>query len=150
MTFAAALAGSLVWFGLAVLIIRQYQRAREIKAEQAALDRARAMIMPKVAIRHGTGHHIIPSAEWPKPYVRPSCYHYAVSPVRLVKTGELVAGICLDCNAEIGPELVPVRARAVRYVSDTIGMIILPVESLKKKIEAAIESGAFTINDKGL
>lgn len=150
MTFAAALAGSLIWFSLAVLIIRQYQRAREIKAEQVALDRARAAIMPKVTVRYRAGHHVIPSAEWPKPYVRPSCYHFAVSPVRLVKTGELVAGICLDCNAEIGPELVPVRARAVRYVSDTIGMIILPVETLKKKVEATIETGAFTINDKGL
>jgi hypothetical protein len=148
MTAAASLAAAfvaIVMVGGALKALFDWAQEDIRKAREADLNAA----VKKIAARRG-GHQIIPSAQWPKPYVKPSCYHYAVSPVRLVKTGELVAGICLDCNAEIGPELVPVRARAIRYVTDVQGMMIYSVETSRKRVESAIESGAFTINEKGL
>jgi hypothetical protein len=93
--------------------------------------------------RHG--QRVVPSAEWPKPYQRPDCYHFEIVPVESAVTGEDIAAWCSACETQLSTRWIDPRFRASRFQGSQVGaMIILPIEVQRKNIEKI--KNQFTVN----
>ena len=103
------------------------------KARARDLDTA----LKKVRAQHRGGQYeIIPLDQWPKPYVRPSCYHFEIVPVESAVTREDIAAWCPECETQLEPKWIDPRYRAMKYHADQFGsMIILNIENQKRHIE---------------